>query len=209
MCTATVAQEILNALQTRIDIGSVFTAFDVTSDVRDSNPGNKIKHRDVRRIVHEEYQTGQFPDNYNRVDGIELDVPQSPLVIVYYPDGKSGSDHPKALQPTPASSGFAPVPPSMRVQTGSITSKQGGSVKDGDGFICSETAKGVINIPDAIVKGVTPSGGTYDISVDGDIIYKAPDGQGRLRISSSVLGGGSKFKLTVNTSNNTIVVETA
>lgn len=206
MCTATVAQEILDALQARIDNGSVFTAFDVTTDVRDSTR-DRIKHRDVRRIVHEEYQTGQFPDNYNRVDGVELDVPSSPLVIVYYPDGKSASDHPKALRATAPQTATV-GPPSVSQTTAPVT-KQGGHIKDGDGFICTETAKGVINIPDAIVKGVTPSGGTYDIIIGGSTVYKAPDGQGRLRISSSILGGGSKFKLTVNTNNNTIVVETA
>ncbi len=208
MCTATVAQEILDALQSRLDNGSVFTAFDVTGDVRDKNPGDKIKHRDVRRIVHEEYQTGQFPDNYNRQDGVELDVPQSPLVIVYYPDGKTALDHPKALQSTAPQTATV-APPSVSRAATSTSSNKGGCVKDGNGFICSETSKGVINFPDAIVKAVTPSGGTYDIIIGGDTVYKAPDGQGRLRISSSKLGGGDRFKLTVDTSNNTIVVETA
>lgn len=205
MCTATIAQEILNALQTRIDNGSVFTAFDVTTDVRDSTR-DRIKHRDVRRIVHEEYQTGHFPDNYNRVDGVELDVPSSPLVIVYYPDGKSASDHPKALHataPQTASQTATSFPPSV-----APTTKQGGHVKDGDSFICTQTSKGVINIPQDIVDKALIIGGTYDLSINGEIVYKKPDGKGRLRISSSRLGDGSKFKLTLDTANNTIVVET-
>jgi hypothetical protein len=88
------------------------------------------------------------------------------------------------------------------------TAKLGGSVKDGNGYICSETSKGVINIPDVIVQGVTPNGGTYDIQISGgSVIYKAPDGKGRLRIASSKLGGGSKFRLEVV--SNTINVEQA
>lgn len=207
MCTATIAQEILDALQTRIHNESVFTAFDVTTDVRDGNPNERIKHRDVRRIVHEEYQTGQFPSNYNREDGVELDVPQSPLVIVYYPDGKSASDHPKALRTQPLTHGPIPAPASAS-QASAPTAKQGGSVKDGDGFICTETSKGVINIPTDIVDKAVIVGGTYDLSINGEIVYKKPDGQGRLRISSSKLGKGGRFKLTLDT-NNTIVVEMA
>ena len=210
MCTFTVAQYILNALTARIKDLSVFTAKDITDDARKETDEN-VKHQDVRRIVHEEFNTNQFPPEYNQEEFLELKNGQT--AICYYPDGKSAFDHPKAVGSVPVNQGYArndkvvtpPVAGNSTTHVVSVPLKKGGSVKDGSGFICSKTSKGVINIPDAIVKGVTPNGGTYDISVGGDVIYKTPDGQGRLRIASSKLGLGSKFRLEVV--NNTITVE--
>jgi hypothetical protein len=211
--TVAASQRILDALAARQKNGSVFTAYDVTTDARDGTD-DRIDHSDVQNIVHNEWQTGQFPSEFNRDDMVELNsIASRPIAIMYYPDGKSPSDHPLV-------SSFQAVPSAVAPLTGhyqaapavaapNITSpKLGGSVKDGDGYICSETNKGVINIPDVIVKGVTPNGGNYDISVTGGkMIYKAPDGDGRLRISSSKLGGGNKFRLTIE--NNTITVTQA
>jgi hypothetical protein len=113
----------------------------------------------------------------------------------------AGSQAAQASQPT--TSPAAAV--SQSATSAASTTKQGGSVKDGNGFICTETSKGVINIPDAIVKAVTPNAGSYDIQIDGgSVIYKVADGKGRLRIASSKLGSGSKFRLEVVT--NTITV---
>lgn len=202
MCTAVIAQEILDALQARIDNKSVFTAFDVTTDARDKTTDH-ISHRDVRRIVHEEFDTGQFPDTYNREDFLSLKNGQT--AMCYYPDGKSAADHPEALQVAPP---IGQVPPYVK-QAQAASTKKGGSTKDGDAYICEETSKGVINIPKALVDEVGSVGGNYDIDINGTIVFKAPDGQGRLRIASSKLGGGSKFRLKVDVANNTITVEQA
>ena len=209
MCAETVAQHILNALASRIKNGSVFTAFDITTDARDATDEN-VKHADSRNTVHQEFLTGEFPDNYNRDEFLELK--NGMVAICYYPDGKTSGDHPEAMYPLAPPIGQTPAfvqqaQAATTVPTAPKT-KQGGSVKDGNGFICTETSKGVINIPDEIVKAITPNGGTYDISISGGIIiYKAPDGKGRLRIASSKLGNGSKFRLEVVT--NTITVEQA
>jgi len=209
MSTATVAQHILNALAARIKNGSVFTAFDITTDARDATDEN-VKHGDTRNIVHQEYGAGEFPDNYNRDEFLELKNGQA--AICYYPDDKTSGDHPEAMYPLALPIGQAPASV-QQVQAASPVSaapkaKQGGSVKDGNGFICTETSKGVINIPDDIVKAVTPNGGTYDIQIEGGgLICKVADGKGRLRIASSKLGSGSKFRLAVVT--NTITVEQA
>jgi len=204
--TAVAAQRILDALLARIKNGSIFTAYDVTIDARDGTDDN-IRHSDTRNIVHQEFTTGEFPDEYNREEFLELK--NGHVAICYYPDGKSAFDHPEAVanQSVAQAQQSATAPaPIVATATTAPTTKLGGSVKDGGGYICSETKKGVINIPDAIVKAVTPNGGTYDIQIDGGgVIYKAPDGKGRLRIASSKLGGGSKFRLEVVT--NTITVE--
>jgi hypothetical protein len=208
MPTAIVAQFILDALEARIKNLSVFTAYDVTTDARDMTEEN-VDHTEVRNIVHQEFATSQFPDAYNQ-ESIELTT--NDVAIVYFPDGHVASEHPMAKNPTAPPIGK--VPDFVKqAQTGSTSvaapkSKKGGNTKDGDGYICEVTGKNVINIPDAIVKAVTPNGGTYDITtITGVTIYKKADGEGRLRISSSRLGGGDKFRMVVKT--NTIVVEQA
>ncbi len=208
--TATASQFVLNALAAMLEGKKVFTAHDVKVDAREkadaAGTDEKIYHDDVRGIVHNEFSTGEFPDEYNREDFLELS--NGHTCICYYPDGKKAEDHPMAADNQ--SGGYTRQPsiaPATAVsQTAAPKAKQGGSVKDGNGFICSETSKGVINIPDAIVQAVTPNAGTYDIQIDGGgIIYKVADGKGRLRIASSKLGTGSKFRLEVVT--NTITVE--
>ncbi len=207
--TPVVSQAILTALAARIANQDVFTAYDVTTDARDGTTDN-VRHRDVRDIVANEFAVDQFPDDYNR-EAIELDVPGNPYAMVYFPDGKTAQDHPKAAQQIAqpqVAPPVAPIPPYVSQAQASSTTKQGGAVKDGDGFICSVTSKGVINIPHSIVSKVTPNGGSYDLQVGGSLICKRPDGDGRLRISSSKLGGGSQFRLEVST-HNTITIESA
>jgi len=211
--TATASQYVLNALAALIEGKKVFTAHDVKIAAREkaeeAKANEKIYHEDVRSTVHNEFLTGEFPADYNREEFLELKNGQ--VAICYYPDGKAATDHDMAADNQsggytnqPASS--APMTtPSAVVQSTAPKAKQGGCVKDGNGFICSKTSRGVVNIPDKIVKAVTPNGGTYDIKIEGGgIIYKAPDGKGRLRIASSKLGSGSKFRLEVVT--NTITV---
>jgi hypothetical protein len=199
--TATASQYVLNALLARIEKKSVFTAHDVKLDAREKTntdgSDEKIYHEDVRSIVHNEFLTGEFPDEYNRQEQLELANGQ--IAICYYPDGKVAEDHPSAMYPTGSQAAVVTTPAAAVSSTiAAPTGKQGGSVKDGNGFICSETSKGVINIPDAIVKAVYPNGGTYEIEIEGGItIDKAPDGSGRLRIASSKLGSGGKFRLEV------------
>jgi len=212
MITAAASQYVLNALEALVEGKSVFTAHDVKVAARiktnEDGSDEHIDHDEVRNIVHNEYGIGDFPACYNREDFLALT--NGHTAICYYPDGKTAEDHSMAVQGQLAAASqttTSTTSPAQAVsQSAAPTTKQGGSVKDGNGFICSETSKGVINIPDEIVKAITPNGGTYDISISGGIIiYKAPDGKGRLRIASSKLGRGNKFRLEVVT--NTITVE--
>ena len=200
--TATASQIVLDALLSRLNSGSVFTAYDITQDARDLT-NERIDHPEVQRIVHTEFDNGEFPADYHREDQLELNTGH--IAICYYPDGSNAVDHPMAMYSPVSSTPATPATPPAPTPT-PTTPKQGGSVKDGNGYICSETAKGVINIPDIIVKSATPYGGEYDISISGgNIICKVPDGEGRLRIASSKLGGGPTFRIEVR--NKTIVVE--
>lgn len=212
MCTATIAQSILDALSARQKNGSVFTAYDVTKDVRDGTQEN-IKHKEVQDIVHAEWNQVQFIAGYNRNDMVKLDkLVGSPWAIIYYPDGKSPSDHPlvtdtsnpaPTVNPIPATSApIASVPKTT-------TPKLGGQVKDGDDFICSITTEGRIEIPGKLLSQANVVGGTYDVKFSGSAIYKAPNSEGRLRIHKSELGNGDTFRVSVDVDSNTINVEPA
>lgn len=193
-----IAQNILDALQARIDNGSIFSAFDITTDVRDGI-GERVSHKDVRRIVSSEFGIGQFLGHYNK-EIIHLDIMDKPNVAVYYPDGKSAYDHPKALKQDV-------VPVSVPVRSGSSKSKMGGNTKDGHEYVCKATAEGRVNIPKKVLKQAHSQGGSYDIYFQGNIIYKRPNTDGHLRILKSELGGGDTFRISIDSPANNILIE--
>ena len=208
MCNATVtaAQRILDALSARIANNSVFTAFDVTVDARDGTD-ETINHRDARDIVHNEYDTGEFPDHYN-VGNVELDVVNSPVVIVYFPDGKSPEDHPKARKTVAVAPNAVAFTPPVAISHPVNKTKLGGKVQIGDSFICNVTCDGRINVPKELYSKVSPQGGTYDIDFNGSILYKKPIGsEKRLVLKKSDLAGGQKFRISVDNVTDTIIVE--
>jgi len=217
MCNATAqaAQAILDALSEAIKSGRIFSAFDITTDARNSTD-EIIVHADSREIVHNEFAIGELPDNYNQGNAV-LDVPGRPTVIVYYPDGKTPEDHPKAVQTGGATSASANVviPPIGRIpaaivaqKTGSPKTKQGGKTKDGDAFICKVTCDGRVNVPKELYSQVSADGGTFDVQFNGSVLYKKPIGsEDRLVLKKSDLKGGSKFRVGVDVPANTITVE--
>ena len=219
--TANASQLVLNALLARLKNESVFTVKDVTDDARDMTTykDNVIDHPEVQTIVHNEFLTGQFPPNWNQ-DSIELNVDGNPVAIVYYPDGKDALDHPLALngnggavapvqvQSAPTSSVPTVIQKVQATRAANAAPKQGGNTKDGDSFICETTAEGRINVPRDLTDKITITGGTYDINiVGGDILYKKPNTDGRLRIASSEVGGGTKFRINIDATKTTINIE--
>lgn len=213
MCNATAlaAQAILNALSKAIKSGRIFTAFDITTDAR-RETDEHIAHADSREIVHNEYVIGEFPDEYNRQEQLELDNGQ--IAICYYPDGKVAEDHPKAARHTATTS---PVTsPVAALNTSALNTpaptatntKTGGKTKDGNSFICNVTSEGRLNVPRELFSRIVAEGGTFDVQFEGSIIYKTPIGkEKRLVLKKSDLKGGVKFKVGVDVSKNTITVE--
>lgn len=82
---------------------SVFTAFDITKQVRSENIKMDVPHQDVKDMVIAEFNN-DFCDEYKR-SFIELTVGYS---FVYHPEAISAKTHPLAVQPitdpTPTSS---------------------------------------------------------------------------------------------------------
>jgi hypothetical protein len=212
MITATASQYVLNALLALLEGKSVFTAHDVSVAARAKTNADGsdefIDHEEVRNIVHTEYSTGEFPDEYNKEEFLALT--NGHTAICYYPDGKTAEDHPMAVQgQTAITQQTSTTSPAQAVsQSAAPKAKLGGKTKDGDGFIVNVTCDGRINIPKELKQQVTPDGGSYDVQFQGTILYKKPIGsEDRLVLKKSDLKGGEKFRIGVDVSSNTITVE--
>jgi len=189
MCTTVLAATILETIQDKVANGEVFTAFDITLAVRKDEAG-KVPHHDIRRILNNEFDTGQL-GGYDR-ELCVLNAANKPQALVYFPIGQVASDHPlvdSSSSPTPVSS------------TDSTDSTD-------DLDVITMTAEGRINIPKNVLEQVTPTGSSYDFSVNGSIKCRSLTREGRIRFSMNELGlNGSKCRVTVDKTNDTIVLE--
>lgn len=168
MCTVSVAQEILDCLNDKVNQGVIFTAFDITQVAR-KETSETVLHRDVRRIVVNEFLGGNMGD-YQR-QSLELDVENSPVVLVYYPADCDPYDHPLAAKPA------APDPADDDVLEDTI----GTGSTDPDVF--SVTAEGRVNIPLKLLSKVDDTGGSIDVVVNGTLNCQKPNSDGRVRLS--------------------------
>ena len=199
MCTATVAQVILDSLNKMTSAGKVFTAYDVTVEARKQTRDN-IRHNDVRKIVGQEFGTNQMPANYLREQTL-LETDAGPqLVLVYFPDDKDESDHPKAIKDEEEDNIFL---------TPSSVVFQAHKAIDDSEIIVEPTKEGRINIPKKIIDKVIPDNGFYDIVFLGKIIHRCKNQDGRMRIHRHWIGNGvgTKFKVVYISGTNSIGIE--
>jgi len=95
---------VISGLTTR---GEIFTAFDVTKEIREKFPTMNVPHNDVRDMVLDSYRS-DFCDEYDREC---LDLTVSARAFIYHPKGESPYDHPLAVQPV------TPTPTSTPTRT--------------------------------------------------------------------------------------------
>lgn len=217
MVSTEISDSIKEVLQEMVNANEIFTAFDVTKRVRQAvGPADRIEHRDVRSIVHQEHVIGTILDNYTRTEGVELTVDGNPLVIVYHPPHLSGYDHSLALQPSPAGA----VDPDDTDSdddddtdaVDSDTDKKGGYTANSDGsFTINVTSEKRFTFPKCLLGKVDVAsiGGSYDFKVGADTINRRPNRDGRVRIGQIRLGLGDSIKVTVDTDTKTFTIETA
>lgn len=193
MCTAIVANTIMEILDEKIQNEEVFTAFDITTAVRAATADTVI-HNDVRSIVNDDFIASKMV-GYNR-DLVTLDLSNSPKAFVYFPDTKQAEDHPLVTMAAVS----IPSIPSTPVSTPAVT-------LDADEY--KTTKEGRVQIPRKLLSQVTPNAGTYDFIIGGSYRGATPDARGDVRICLRQFGiKDSKVKLIVDTTNNTINVET-
>ncbi len=189
MCTVLVASTIIEVLDEKCKNQDVFTAFEVTKEAR-IKTSDTVLHKDVRGIVNNEFITSQM-QNYDR-ELCVLDMSGNPQALVYFPDGKSASEHSLVSDNT-----------SVVIDDDNTDS----TVNDPD--VYTLTAKGRINIPKKLVDKISSVAGSYDIFVNGDLKSTTPNKDGRVRLSLKKLGiSDSKVKITVDDNSDTISIET-
>jgi hypothetical protein len=185
MChNAKVRDKIIEILGQKVTNQDVFTIFDLTKEVR-ANTTEKVFHKDVRDVAVQEFLAGGMP-TYNR-DSYVLNTQDSPVAMVYYPNGKDGSEHPL-----------------VKVEDNN-DGGDGGSDDEEDEAVVSITAEGRINIPKKFLDKVNAVGGSYDCIFGGTIYPKSPNKDGRVRLSNKdIFISGNKVKISVDTNKNTI-----
>ena len=181
MCTMTEATIILETLADKILARDVFTVFDVTTEARKETDEN-IRHSDVRRIVNEEFGKGNLGD-YDR-DLCNLELDNNPLANVFYPSGKLASEHSLV----------------------SVDDSDDDNVVNADGSQ-TVTAEGRINVPKKLLDKVSSVAGSFDFMVNGTIVPRRPNADGRIRFSVEKLNLGDKVTLSADLDNNTIVID--
>ena len=182
MCSVMVANEILEVLGEFISDKKVFTAFDVTTETRKRTSDN-VRHFEVRNIIGNEFMTNQMV-GYNR-ELCTLDAGVKPQALVYYPDSKQASDHPLVED---------------------IVVDDGDNTDSSDPNIIKVTTEGRFNIPKKILDKVDAIGGSYDFMVNGNLICRSANKDGRVRLSAKKIGISTvKCRLTVD--NGSITLE--
>ena len=192
-----VAQTIIEVLEQMALDAKVFTAYDVTVAARLATTEIVI-HNDVRGIVENEFVTSQLA-SYDR-ELCSLNLSGNPEALVYFPAGKSASDHVLVLNSIPAVS----IP---AVSTSVISAPAVTVDLDDDEY--KTRSDGRIQIPVKLYAHVTPNAGSYDILINGSLKCASANARDELRIGLRQFGiTDSKVKVTVDTTANTIVIET-
>ncbi|RLG43544.1 MAG: hypothetical protein DRN81_06350 [Thermoproteota archaeon] len=188
MCDVATANLILEMLDEKVKGLDMFTAFDVTTAVRLKDD---VYHSEVRDFVNTAFLTGQMA-GYNR-ELITLSLPNKPQALVYFPDGELASNYHLAIDNTVSD-------PDDEDDDNTVSS---------DPEVFNLTAEGRINIPDNLISQITPTGGTYDILIQGDLKCVPANKDGRVRIGLKRFGFDKTARATVNSTNNTIVLTIA
>ncbi len=196
MCTVAVAGSIVEVLDEKIKNGGVFTAFDITKAARKSTTDN-VSHRDVKDIVMNEFDTGQM-SGYSR-ELLELAaVVGEPMALIYYPAGKSASDHPLVSGGSVSSGDGTGAPSGVSVDTGVVST---------DPDVFKLTGENRVNIPKSMIGKIIPTGGSYDIKVNGTLKCVSLNSDGRIRLNVRPLGiVEDKVRVTVDAVKNVIEI---
>jgi hypothetical protein len=190
MCTTATASLIVETIEKFCQDDDVFTAFDITKEVR-AKTSERISHNDVRRIVVNELAPNADYDK----DLCVLNVPSNPTALVYFPDGKSATDHPLVSAGTV-------------VDDGTDVDDDDDDEEDDNNDLADDeyelTSEGRVEIPKTILTQVTANAGSYDILVKGSLKCVTPNADGRVRVCLKQMGISDKVTLSVDSTNNTI-----
>ena len=194
MCNVLVASSIVEVLEQMITDRKVFTAFDVTKEVRQAI-SDTVLHKDVRQIINNEFQTREMQDYSRELHTLNIANQISgsnPSALVYFPDGKCAADHPLVDE----------------VST-EEDEEDDNTIVDGDDIV-KITDDGRINIPKKMLNQISPTGGSYDFMINGDLHCRSRNADGRIRLTTNGTSLTTyKCRVTVDTAKNLIRIESA
>jgi hypothetical protein len=194
-----VAQTIIEVLEQMALDGKVFTAYDVTVGAR-AVTDETVLHDDVRGIVENEFVTSQLA-SYDR-ELCSLNLSGNPEAFVYFPAGKSASDH------VLVDDGHVSQPSTPAVST-AVSQPVSTVTVDLDDDEYKTRKDGRIQIPVKLYTQVTPNAGSYDVLINGTLKCASTNARDEMRIGLRQFGiKDSKVKVTVDVTANTIVIET-
>jgi len=180
-----------------IQSGKSFTAYDVTVETRKRvGPSVNIRHSDVQQFVHGNFQdlSGSFPTSYSK-QVIHLPAGNP---ILYFPVTSDPSDY------VTAHGGKVTAP-----NTGGVPSVDDGisSPTDDDsiGLLVNVTKENRVNIPQKALTDITPSSGSYDVEVNGQLHFVKINADGRIRVTVPYKEGDN-VQITPDTKRNCIVL---
>jgi hypothetical protein len=226
MCDAISRQRIEDAFTNFINGEKVFTAFDITKDLRDTYSDFRERHRVVRNMIHSLYESGSY--DYDRtltvltVNGTDVQA------FVYHPtnvlagthsavnqgvildDDNDGGDVINSVDPRSASDLkklFNSVNPSAS-DLETLKDVVNSLFSSSDDTTTVELTSGKrLQIPKHILDKV--GGDTVTVKVGGDTIFANRNKDGRVRIGFNYLAplNKDKFNISIDTVSKEIVIE--
>ena len=184
------------------DVDTVFTAFDVTKQIRIENPTMNVPHADVKEMVLQEWKD-TFCDDYERTL-TELTVGHS---YVYHPDTVSALTHPLAVQPTAAPTSSTPAPNPVAADT-DLTVEKRLNIPKWDleklGLVAGKQVRIDIDAAEGVISLTECTSSPYEtLTVNAD---------GRLRLNAKTLTEAfgslpAKYSITRSADDMTIFVK--
>jgi len=198
MCGIGTVNAVIEVVEEFVKLEKMFTAYDVTQEVRKRADEQVDYHSEIKRVVHGGFDWVKA--GYQSTL-ITLNVPQNPQAFVYHPLGTDPMAYPLAVEDSVDDSSDDSDDDDKSVLTQPLIRR-----------LCKVTSERRLNIPKRVLLQVQCDGGSYDISVNnGGVFCKKPTTlDSRVRLSSPSLGDaqvGDKFKVYADTNRNVVLVE--
>ena len=181
MCDLVIERITEEVLNEKVAKKEVFTSYDITKDVR-LKVFKICTHRDVKKVVVNRFFQGQIVGYVRKA--CVLNTNDNVRAFVYYPSGKTPSEHPL------------------------VDGNKNDEVDNDpdDGIIVSAKSEGRVNIPHKVLNQISPTNDIYEFSVNGKLVSRKRNANGMIRLGLKSYGiSGGKCRMTVD--NDTIMVE--
>lgn len=209
MCTIVATHPMIGTvLNEMIQSGKMFTAFDVTKEVRQRVGRNvNIRHGDVQQFVHANFldMDGVFPSDYNR-EVTHLANGATPFL--YYPVASNPADYLNGGQ-APAVDLNSQLQNVLKPAANPTTDNTINSIFSSDEEVRVVTQENRVNVPKNLLDKITMVSGSYDVSIDGNTKFVTPtEADNRVRVTVTSVPAGACVTVKANQARNCIEIST-